>query len=369
MLSCLQHLLLSEGKNTHLEFCAAGPMTGPLADQLHGLNVPLVSFQTHDSDGVKLSPEQLQSQMQSVLNTVNPDLVHANSLSMSRNVGRMSDDLFRTTMRSGHLRDIIKLSRAAINDLNRNHGLVAVSDATKKFHISRGLNSDICQTIYNGVDTTVFQPADQIALRQHWFSKLPTDAIVLLNVGQICLRKGQKDLADAVVQLLPDYPQLHLALAGNRHSTKAESVQYERSILEAFTQRSLRSHLHLLGYQPEVSKVMNASDVLVHAAKQEPLGRVLLEAASGELPIIATDVGGTSEILTDGEHARLVSPSTQALAAAIREFLDHQDEAKNRASAARSRILQTFDVSNAAERLAAYWRKLLLSQHDNRPAS
>lgn len=360
MLSNLQHFRQSRGSQTVFEFWAAGPTTGPLAERLNALEIPLVSFQIH-ADGIKLSQDELQHQMASVLDSVKPDLIHSNSLSMSRNVGRMADGLFQNRLRTGHLRDIIKLSRTAIKDLNRNDGLVAVSDATRDFHLSRGLNRDICQTIYNGVDMTVFQPTDRTALRRRWFPQLPDDAIVLLNVGQICLRKGQKDLADAVIRLLPDFPQLHLVLAGTRHSTKAESVQYEQSILKVFAGQGLQNHLHLLGYQSQISQIMNASDVIVHAAKQEPLGRVLLEAASCERPIIATNVGGTSEILVDGVHARLVSPDVDSLALGIRDFLTYPSQAKNRAAAARKRIQMKFSVANAAQELASFWNRQLLA--------
>lgn len=358
MLSCLKHLTTASSDGTQFEFCAAGPGSGPLTDQLLSLNVPLSRFETHDSAGIKYSPEQLQSQMQSVLNSVKPDLVHSNSLSMSRNVGRMSDEVFQDTLRSGHLRDIIKLSRTAINDLSRNDALVAVSNATRDFHVSRGLNPDICKTIYNGVDTQTFASSDGLSRRQQWLPQLPDDAILVLNVGQICLRKGQQDLAKAVVNLLPRFPQLHLVLAGSRHSQKAESIDYETSIHEAFSNHGFEDHLHCLGYQPEIRGLMNTADILVHAAKQEPLGRVLLEAAACELPIIATDVGGTSEIVTGEQHAILVSPDVTSIQSGISRFLGDSDAATARAKIARNMIQNRFSIETAAGRLAQFWLKL-----------
>ena len=67
---------------------------------------------------------------------------------------------------------------------------------------------------------------------------------------------------------------------------------------------------------------MQAADLLVHAARQEPLGRVLLEAAACELPVMATDVGGTREIFGDGPSVVLVPPGDPgALADSLRVML------------------------------------------------
>ncbi|MEP3481096.1 MAG: glycosyltransferase family 4 protein [Fuerstiella sp.] len=358
MLSCIKQLKRHTADCPVLEFHAAGPASGPLADQLERLDVPLSKFDTHDADGLKYSPAQLQEQMRRLLNSVRPDIVHSNSLSMSRNVGRMSDTLFQQTLRSGHLRDIIKLSRAAISDLNQNDGLVAVSNATRDYHVSRGLDASLCTPIYNGVDTEIFKSTDKSAVDCKCLAGLPENAVVVLNVGQICLRKGQRDLAEAIVNLLPEHPDLHLVLVGSRHSQKTESVEYEADIKTAFSNLGQGNHLHCLGYQSEVQELMNAADILVHVAKQEPLGRVLLEAAACELPIVATDVGGTSEIVTNQEQALLVSPDTTSIQNGIRHFLASPKDAVARAKSARARIQSEFTVLVAARQLTTFWQQL-----------
>ncbi len=358
MLACLKHLMQAQQSPTQFEFCAAGPTSGPLAEQLQQLNVPLAKFLTHDAAGNKYSPIQLQDQMQSLLNSVQPDVVHSNSLSMSRNVGRMSDEVFETTLRSGHLRDIMKLNRTAIHDLNCNDALIAVSNATRNFHVSQGLDPHKCQTIYNGVDTQTFAPAVDPTQRPACLNQLPEDAILVLNVGQICLRKGQLDLATAIVNLLPKHPELHLVMVGRRHSQKAESMRYETSIQKVFSDRGFADHLHCLGDRSQIQNLMNAADVLVHAAKQEPLGRVLLEAAACELPIIATDVGGTPEIVTHQQDAILVSPDVAGLQAGICRFLDAGDAAAVRANSAGKVARTRFSVDKAATPLAVFWSQL-----------
>lgn len=353
MLSCLR--VLMEDRANALQFIAACPDTGPLAKSLKRINIPIVDFRIHDPDGRKRSTDELQQQIGAIVNRIRPSLVHSNSLAMSRHIGRMPGEIFRGVIRCGHLRDIIKLSRAAINDLNRNDGLVAVSQATLDFHVGQGLDVDFCQAIHNGVDTSQFAVSNKQRERERWFPELPADAVLLLNVGQICLRKGQAQSAQAVSRLIKDFPSLHLVLAGQRHSTKAESIRFEQSIENVFRETQSRDHLHLLGHQQDIPSLMNAADLLVHSARQEPLGRVLLEAASCRLPVIATAVGGTTEIFPDESFAALCQPDVDSLAEQIRQFLIAPNRAHARAEKAQKRIEDKFNLGSAAQSLLRFW--------------
>jgi glycosyltransferase involved in cell wall biosynthesis len=167
------------------------------------------------------------------------------------------------------------------------------------------------------------------------------------------------DLAKAVVRLLPRHPDLHLVLAGERHSGKSESVDYEAAIQQQFESNGLSNHLHQIGYCDQVPALMKAATLLVHSARQEPFGRVLLEAAACGLPIIATDAGGTSEMLRHQQEAILVSPGDESqLTDAIETALAGPQQNEVHAAAARRRIHQLFSLQSAADRLADFWQKV-----------
>jgi glycosyltransferase involved in cell wall biosynthesis len=90
------------------------------------------------------------------------------------------------------------------------------------------------------------------------------------------------------------------------------------------------------------------------------LGRVLLEAAASGLPIIATDVGGTAEILQHQESALLIPPANPtALAEAILRLANDAELRSRLAKKARSQILERFSIETAAENLHAFWLSLL----------
>ena len=184
-----------------------------------------------------------------------------------------------------------------------------------------------------------------------------------MSVGQICLRKDQLTLAKSVCELLQRRNDVYLAIAGERHSTKAESVAFEAAIRQEFEIAGKRSHLRLLGRRSDVDVLMNAADLLVHAAKQEPFGRTLLEAAASGLPIVATNVGGTAEMLVHGRDAVLVPANdTVALTIAVADLLDDPERQNRLATAARSRVSQQFSLSTAAGHLADCWDGLACSR-------
>ena len=127
-----------------------------------------------------------------------------------------------------------------------------------------------------------------------------------------------------------------------------------------FKRVGLGDRLHCVGYRDDVERLLNEADLLVHPAKQEPLGRVLLEAGAAGLPIVATAVGGTEEIVSDGVSARLVTPGdAERLAEAIVELAGDEVKRRRFAAAARKRIVRKFDAETAAAGLCEVWRQLL----------
>jgi glycosyltransferase involved in cell wall biosynthesis len=107
--------------------------------------------------------------------------------------------------------------------------------------------------------------------------------------------------------------------------------------------------------------LLNECALLVHGARQEPLGRVLLEAAASGVAVVVTDVGGTREIFpTELGGAILVPPDDdRALAAAMLALLRNEPRRQSLAQAARRRAEEAFDIRRAVQRLIEQYRELL----------
>lgn len=353
MLTVLEQLRTSGG----YQFTAIAPPDGPLAQRLKAIGIPLVPFSVRPrSSGIKRDVLNLLAELHEIVTQLQPDVAHANSLSMSRLLGQ-SCRQFRGPCCTGHIRDIMKVSRQTISDLNCLHRIAAVSEATGRFHIEQGLEPERVEVLRNGVDTSRFHARPKRKFRRQLLPMLPPDSVVLLNVGQICLRKGQLVLAQAVTRVLNSRTNVHLVLVGERHSAKAESMAYEQLIIDEFDNAGLAAHLHRPGYSENVAHWMNAADLLVHTAHQEPLGRVLLEAAASELPIIATDVGGTPEILEDGRSGIIVpAGNVDAVLDAIQSAIDEPLQCRSFAANAVKHVREEFSVQQASDRLVNFWQ-------------
>ncbi|SFI06904.1 glycosyltransferase family 4 protein [Planctomicrobium piriforme] len=296
-------------------------------------------------------------ELNQVIRDFDLQLLHANSLSMGRKLGAVSPQLECPT--TCHLRDIIKLSSAAVTALNAHAGMIAVSQATKSFHAQQGLSSERQQVIYNGIALEQFQPRP----RTGWLHReldLPADALLAGTVGQICLRKGQNDLAQAAVLLRDRLPRLHFLLIGERHSSKSESVAFDAEITQVLRDAGMEHQLHRLGQRSDVDQIYPELDVLIHPARQEPLGRVLLEGAACGVPIVATDVGGTPEILTHDESAWLTPASDPAaLAAGVEAVLSESNRSSLFSQQARQTIVDRFSISRSAHQHLQFWNDVI----------
>lgn len=345
-----------ERLRTRLEFVAFVPPGGPLTRALDEAGVEVLPSPLIGADGRRLPrPEGLQRLVE-VARASRADLLHGNSLAMGRLTGAVTARV--EAVCTAHLRDIVGLSAAAAGELNGNARLVAVSEATRSFHIGQGIDQRKVVAVANGVDVDRFRPRPREE-RTRDELRVPSDAFVVLTVGQIGLRKGWDVLAETAAALAGRFPSLHVVLAGERYSEKPETIEYERAVRERFA-AAMPGRAYFVGYRDDMPELMNAADLLVHPARQEPFGRVLLEAAASGLPIVATAVGGTAELLEDGVSARLVpAGDTGALAAAMSELLGDPGLRSQFATAARRRVEVEFSAGEAAERLAAVWESAL----------
>ncbi len=269
------------------------PDSGDFAEAVRKLDVELVDFRRVTANGTTLSLPESRETLAGILRCLAPDLVHANSLAM----GRLAGPVVRRLNLPGvsHLRDIVRLNRQAVADLNENSRLLAVSHATRDYHVAQGMSPEKCRVVYNGVDPVVFRHRKPTGFL-HRELGLPDDAVLVGNIGQIGLRKGHGPLLSAMRQVVAALPQTHLVVVGKRWSAKAESVEYEHALHESAAQPPLEGHVHFLGLRRDVPAILNELTLLLHTARQEPLGRVLLEAAASGVPVIASEVGGTAEI-------------------------------------------------------------------------
>lgn len=181
--------------------------------------------------------------------------------------------------------------------------LLTVSEAMRQTAIHEfGAPADQVHTIVNGFNTSVFHPRDQQAIRQRLGIAL--DEQVIIYVGRFVEAKGMRELIQAFQAMARTNNKVSLALIGDG-VMKAELI----SLIE---QAGLQGRVRIPGGQPpdQVAEWICAADVLTLPSWSEGYPNVVVEGLACGRPVVATDVGGTREILN--ERNGILIPPRQA---------------------------------------------------------
>ncbi len=200
-------------------------------------------------------------------------------------------------------------------------------------------------TVYNGVDLDAFQPRDQAIARRE--SGLPEEGRIILFAGNFFPVKNPLLLIEALARLRAGKPPPLLVMAGGG--------PLEQSARDLAARLGLASRVLFAGRKlpGEISRLMNAADLLALPSNNEGVPNVILEAFASGLPVVASRVGGIPEVLDQDFLGRLVSPGDVAELASA---LDEQLAAPREAGSIR-RHAERFSWEAAASR----YREILLS--------
>jgi glycosyltransferase involved in cell wall biosynthesis len=220
--------------------------------------------------------------------------------------------------------------------------IVAVSEQTRRSLIAEGVSADAIETIPNGVAPRTPGNGGS-AIRAEL--AIPPDALLIGSVGRLCDVKGQRELLHALAGLGDAW----LVLVGRDLELGG---RYERQLREEADALGVGGRTVFAGYREDVPDVLEALDLFALPSWVEGMPLVVLEAMAAGVPVVATAVGGTPELVVDGETALLVRPrETAELTDALRALLD--DEARRRAmgNAGRRRVEERFAEATTTGRV------------------
>jgi len=209
------------------------------------------------------------------------------------------------------------LARLEWSTLRNADSIIAVSNYTAENAkiVYPSLSSRI-RVVLNGIDESRFSPG----LNGNIFRStlgLSSEPIVLY-VGRIALSKGLRFLIDAFYTVVKEIPEAKLVIVGS-------GAREEEAILKAqVTLSNMNSSVIFTGRvnAEELPMIYASSDLVVLPSLVEGFGLVLLEAMAESKPVVTTNVGPTTEIISDGVEGVLVpSADTRALADGILKIL------------------------------------------------
>ena len=206
--------------------------------------------------------------------------------------------------------------------------VIAVSEPIRQALLKQGAAPERVRRISNGIDHLEFQRKPAVRAKVRSALGIPGDTIVIGAVGRLEPVKRFDVLLEAAARL----QHRTLAMIVGDGSSRPQLAQRAAAL-------GIADRLHLTGHRDDARDLHQALDVYVQSSDSEGVPNAVLEAMALETPVVATDVGGTRELIDDEVHG-LLTPrrDPDALARAVTRTLAERSATVRRVAAARARI-------------------------------
>jgi glycosyltransferase involved in cell wall biosynthesis len=225
--------------------------------------------------------------------------------------------------------------------------------------VYHGINPDIeeilrrkVRVVHNGIDLSQFDGIDTLPDIRKQIG-IPSDSLVVGTVTRLDEpKKGIGILLKAASCLLTEGLDIHFVVAGDGDAQKP---------LEA-TSRNLgiANRVHFLGRVEDIRPIYRTLDVFVLPSLSEGFPTVNLEAMASGLPVVTTDVGGSTEAIRNGVNGLVVPPGDDgALAHAIRQLCEDPNKRKTMGAIGKNMVGEDFGSEAMGTRMFAVYAEVL----------
>ena len=184
---------------------------------------------------------------------------------------------------------------------------VGISKASCEF--SKHLGAKSTYLVPNGIDISIFKKKKtnlKIKL------KISKEYKIITFIGRLIYAKGVQDLISVFPKIKEKYPKIKLLIIGDgNYKMELEKISNDKDII-------------FLGQRKDIIDILNITDIFINPSYSEGLPTSVLEAGAIGLPVIATDVGGTKEIITNQKTGLLIKKKNlKEIKETIIFMLDH----------------------------------------------
>ena len=283
----------------------------------------------------------------SVIKRKNIDVLHAHEFAMNA-YGSMASTItgvpIVTTIHGKNYYGERLRRRLAYRFVSRHSKMVAVSNDIADYLMKTiGICAKNIITIHNGVRIDRFEKDESARNRIRETLGLSDDQPLLGTVGNLYPVKGHTYLIKATAIIKKTVPNVKTIIAGR--GDLLDRLKGEASGM------GLEKNIEFLGYREDIPQLLQAMDIFILPSLSEGTPLSILEAMASQKPIVATDVGGLSEIVKNGETGFLVpSKDPESLAEKILLVLENRELAEKIVAEARKKIVKEYDLNNMVKR-------------------
>lgn len=230
--------------------------------------------------------------------------------------------------------------------------VIAVSGEIGRELVRYGVESTRITTVLNGIDHRRFRKDRSKVLEARSAFGLDPSEIAIGAVGRLEPQKRFDRLLEAFAAVRVSRPQLRLFIVGDG-SQRAALEQQQHAL-------GLHDSCTLLGHVADVIPSHHAFDLFVQSSDYEGTPNAVLEAMALETPVVATDAGGTAELVHDGVHGRIVPIGpAERLADAIHAAFDDPAGTSRMAVSARLRVEGELSFESRVRRVESIYQEIV----------
>ena len=267
----------------------------------------------------------------SILKKEKPDIVHCN-LSLRQSMAPIIASRIACIPCICHVRGYTRL-----NSLNKAFShfvrcFICVSDTARSNYLMQGIKKEKTVVIPLGIDAQEFLPVSHHTQKEKDF--------IVTSVGRMNEWKGQWILLEAIPLITQKIKNVQFWLVGD--GPERPNLERKAHVL------NISQFVKFKGTFHRIQNILSSSDLLIHTpVKPEPFGRIIIEAMAMQIPVIATNLGGPSEYITNNRDGILIDTKRpDVLAEKIVQVLENPDLRQKMGEAARKTVIKQFDNKN-----------------------
>ena len=232
--------------------------------------------------------------------------------------------------------------------------VIAVSHATKEEMVVAGVPSDLISVIHNGIDTATWSQR-QVNLSMRHALGLSNAFPIIGYVGRISPEKDMKNWLRAAALITREYPTAQFVIVGEGRD---DNLSHElKSLADAL---GIGSQVHFLGYREDLPSIYATFDLFFLSSRREGICNSLLEAMAMGIPIVAADVGGTKELIADGQTGYLLSAGdVEGMARVLLALVRDESLRKTVGSAGRKHIEDKFSFVSRLKCIETLYERII----------
>jgi len=230
------------------------------------------------------------------------------------------------------------------NCIKKTSQTIAISSANFRLLVEYyGIPEKRLTLVHNGIELDTF-------LDNHEKAKLPVSEgdVIVTCIAELHQRKGHKYLLDAFRKLEIESPKIKLLLVGTgpiEYELKKEYVDLQ--------------NMHFLGWRNDIPQILKSSDIFILPSLKEAFGLVILEAMASGVIAIATNSGGTVDIIENGKTGYLIPPAnSDKIIETVYSILQNPDKKQLIESAAIERVKNNFTAHLMAKKTIEVYNQI-----------